>query len=1179
MLRLRRYRVFVAIAVSLLLGLYYLTNYPFTSGPNWPGRSTGAFRNDVSGSTQDAASDKGRGRKIPKESMFKNSKTDSQIAIPGSDDSESESTETTKGTAKDAALEFPHKKPFEDPAIDERLPPGKHDPPSTSTTTRELPHFTKTPDNFPVPDDYVIKLPGGKPKSIPRIQHKFPSETTADKNERMKKLKRLRKTFLKHWAGYKEYAWDHDELKPVSGGYQDPFAGWRATLVDTLDMLWIMGLKEEFEEAVEEVGTVDFTTTQRETLPLFEVAIRYMGGLLAAYDISEAKYPVLLDKAKELGDVLMGAFDTPNRMPTTFYRWHPADRQHARAALGSTVLAEIGSLSMEFIRLAQITKNNRYYDAVARITDEFEIFQNNTKVPGLWPLNVDASGGCSVSELEKERKAKEEEEEEEAAATGAMSTSGRSSKKSTSGAKDTGRTLKDLAKGDDSKGRSKVGTDETLDLDLVNDVIDTEASKLVESSKGLAQAAKKATDVADVNEKSDARGTEDAQDSSKSLRKRAPPNYKDTGEASAAVEPKKKLLGAEGDLSDETESSATERKSRPDRGSEKPSKKAADKLEAKEGAVDLVDETTTSSKQDTSDADMIGHAGKASFADDDTGEPERPSAGSTGRGNGKQSLKDFPQVDDDDDDDEPSKQTSSVEKAAIGTSSDEKTKSADKSTFAEDAKAHGKTSAAGSKSKTGKSKDKLTSKHDEDLDEDEDLQPTFRHNKPMHKCVTRGLRSTYGDRGADKYTFGGMADSVYEYLPKAFLLLGGLEPQYQRMHEHAMSAAKEYLLFRTMTEDAKRPVYFTGDFSSQGFWNNETDRIQGTFVPHTGHLTCFQGAFIALAARAFRNEPDVDVARRLTDGCIWAYEQTSTGIMPELLDMVPCANLSGPCPWNQTKWWNTIDPWAKDKVAVFQQLAAQTDQDTIAAAKGDQKAKLASDETGKAADKLEDKLNRPEEEVKSSTAKHEARSVNDDAHANVPSELDHLASKRRPPSELHAPSNPDPDKSKTTTTSAQPQPTSIPEYFDQQIAQQRLAPGITKMAAREYILRPEAIESVFYLYRITGDPYFREQGWKMFEAIDKATSAKHGNSAISDVTAPVDKVILKDKAESFWTAETLKYFWLLFSDPELVSLDDWVFNTEAHPFRRPDLDLKREKSAERMRRRKGMGGNMVWDLD
>jgi len=56
------------------------------------------------------------------------------------------------------------------------------------------------------------------------------------------------------------------------------------------------------------------------------------------------------------------------------------------------VLAELGSLSVEFTRLAQLTTENKYYDAVARITDALELWQNNTRLPGLWPLQVDASG-------------------------------------------------------------------------------------------------------------------------------------------------------------------------------------------------------------------------------------------------------------------------------------------------------------------------------------------------------------------------------------------------------------------------------------------------------------------------------------------------------------------------------------------------------------------------------------------------------------------------------------------------------------------------------------------------------------------------------------------------------------------------------------------------------------------
>ena len=80
-----------------------------------------------------------------------------------------------------------------------------------------------------------------------------------------------------------------------------------------------------------------------------------------------------------------------------------------------------------------------------------------------------------------------------------------------------------------------------------------------------------------------------------------------------------------------------------------------------------------------------------------------------------------------------------------------------------------------------------------------------------------------------------------------------------------------------------------------------------------------------------------------------------------------------------------------------------------------------------------------------------------------------------------------------------------------------------------------------------GDPKWSEKAWAMFNAIDKATRTEHGNSAVHDVTVQITE--LSDQAESFWTAETLKYFYLIWSEPSLVSLDEWVLNTEAHPFR------------------------------
>lgn len=76
----------------------------------------------------------------------------------------------------------------------------------------------------------------------------------------------------------------------------------------------------------------------------------------------------------------------------------------------------------------------------------------------------------------------------------------------------------------------------------------------------------------------------------------------------------------------------------------------------------------------------------------------------------------------------------------------------------------------------------------------------------------------------------------------------------------------------------------------------------------------------------------------------------------------------------------------------------------------------------------------------------------------------------------------------------------------------------------------------------------------MFQAIERYTRAEFGHSAIDDVTKETPSH--RDEMESFWLAETLKYFYLLFEAEDVVSLDEWVLNTEAHPFRRPEAEKK-----------------------
>uniref|UniRef100_A0A8B9X7C4 alpha-1,2-Mannosidase n=1 Tax=Bos mutus grunniens TaxID=30521 RepID=A0A8B9X7C4_BOSMU len=105
-----------------------------------------------------------------------------------------------------------------------------------------------------------------------------------------------------------------------------------------------------------------------------------------------------------------------------------------------------------------------------------------------------------------------------------------------------------------------------------------------------------------------------------------------------------------------------------------------------------------------------------------------------------------------------------------------------------------------------------------------------------------------------------------------------------------------------------------------------------------------------------------------------------------------------------------------------------------------------------------------------------------------------------------------------------------------------------KAADRHNLLRPETVESLFYLYRLTGDRKYQDWGWEILHSFNTYTRVPSGGySSISNVQDPRHPQP-RDKMESFFLGETLKYLYLLFSDdPDLLSLDTYVFNTEAHP--------------------------------
>lgn len=579
---------------------------------------------------------------------------------------------------------------------------------SSSSLASEYDHTGLLPPDFekhPVPDpdpnffwrriktshpvESFRPLPAGPPQSsppLPRVQAASfgGGGFSSTRATRLARRKAVRETFSRAWDSYKMFAWLRDEVTPITGQKRDPFGGWGATLIDSLDTLWIMGMRREFEIAVAAVDRdISFETTGAREVNVFETTIRFLGGLIAAYELSGDGR--LLAKARDAGDMLYAAFDTPNRLPVTRWDIRAARQQgtEAQAASADTLLAELGSLSMEFTRLSQLTGDPKYFDAVQRIGELLAAAQDKTKIPGLWPVHVDAAA---------------------------------------------------------------------QDFDV---------------------------------------------------------------------------------------------------GSE--------------------------------------------------------------------------------------------------------------------------------------------------------------------------------------YSLGGMADSTYEYLPKMVALLGDTQSIYGDMYLKSMRAAREHLLYRPMTPKGDDVLFFG---------NAQVTRTNGKMDvkldTEATHLTCFAGGMLALGGRLFADDEHLAVAGRLTRGCVWAYASTPTGVMPELAHLQACPSPDGdPCPWSDARWHEGVI----------------------------------------------------------------ARSSRADVKKTV--------------------------------------------------ADERLPPGFTSIPDRRYILRPEAVESVFVMYRVTGDAYWQDRAWDMWLAIDRLTTCELANSAVADVCPRDGEAPAKmDSMESFWMGETLKYFYLIFSEPELVSLDEWVFNTEAHPFRR-----------------------------
>jgi mannosidase alpha-like ER degradation enhancer 2 len=174
---------------------------------------------------------------------------------------------------------------------------------------------------------------------------------------------RIRQEFLHAWGGYKQYAWGHDELRPLSKGHHDWYAKTLLmTPVDALDTMILMGMDEEAANTREYIAK-NLSFDQDIYVKNFEITIRMLGGLLSSYQLSGDKR--LLRLADDLGQRLLPVFNSPTGMP------YVEVNLRTRVVRGEkTNPAEVGTLLIEFGTLSKLTGKAVYYEKAKRAAVE-----------------------------------------------------------------------------------------------------------------------------------------------------------------------------------------------------------------------------------------------------------------------------------------------------------------------------------------------------------------------------------------------------------------------------------------------------------------------------------------------------------------------------------------------------------------------------------------------------------------------------------------------------------------------------------------------------------------------------------------------------------------------------------------------------------------------------------------
>ena len=254
-----------------------------------------------------------------------------------------------------------------------------------SSTSSSIASTSGTPSFSPVP----------KPSAsgpCKKIQYPFPSGTGGNEA----RAQAIIDAYVRSWNAYDEYAFGHDQLLPLNRSFTDPWNGWGVTIVDAIDTAIVMNLTDIVTKQLSFIPTIDFTSSPKQLVEIFDINIRYVGGLLGAYDLLNSglfpnPYPQsdvdsLLAQAVSLSNGLAIAYNTPTGLPTgevNFTTMQPnyTTFTYENVTYNATNTAQAGTFLLEWFRLSDLTGDETFRN----LATKSESYLVNPSPPPTYP--------------------------------------------------------------------------------------------------------------------------------------------------------------------------------------------------------------------------------------------------------------------------------------------------------------------------------------------------------------------------------------------------------------------------------------------------------------------------------------------------------------------------------------------------------------------------------------------------------------------------------------------------------------------------------------------------------------------------------------------------------------------------------------------------------------------------